>query len=243
MIIEREERHIVVDGSEMRVLVARPKPARAPLPALVYGTDIFGLTDSALRSIDRFAGYGFAVAAFEMYHRFEPLGRALAFEADRQRALDDSERVTFRDIDADIAAAVAHLQHDVSIDSTRIGAVGFCFGGHIAYRAALLPAVKKAVAFYGTGIHNGSLGAAGDTHSLARAPEIHGELLLIFGARDPHVPAEGRAAIAAALDAAGTRYTMTLYDAEHAFMRDEGPRYDPELADRAFAQAIAFLSP
>ncbi len=224
----------------MRVLVTRPRTAER-VPALVYATDIFGLTESALRSMDRFAGYGFAVAAFEMYHRFEAFGRALAFEADRTRALDDSERVGFRDIDADVAAVVAHLERDPQIDATRIAAVGFCFGGHVAVRAAMLPAVKKAVAFYGTGIHDGSLGAGGDAQTLARAAEIEGELLLVFGSRDPHVPANARETIARALDAANVRYTMTLYDAEHAFMRDEGPRYDPELADRAFAQAIAFL--
>lgn len=240
MVIEREERVVDVDGSPMRVVVTRPRSSQ-PCPALVYATDIFGLTDSALRSVDRFAGYGFAVAAFEMYHRFEPPGRALAFEADRQRALDDSERVSFHDIDADVAAVVAHLQRDPRVDAARIGAIGFCFGGHVAFRAAMLPGVSKAVAFYGTGIHNGSLRAGGDTRSLARAGEIHGELLLIFGTRDPHVPAEGRAAIARALDAAGVRYTLRLYDAEHAFMRDEGPRYDPELTDRAIEEAIAFL--
>ncbi len=240
MLVAREERTLAVDGSPMRVMLVRPK-TDAPVPALVYGTDIFALTDSARRSIDRFAGYGFTIAAFEMYHRFEPAGRALAFEAERQRALDDSERVGFRDIDADLAAVVAELQRDPMVDAQRIGAVGFCLGGHVAYRAALLPAVKKAVAFYGTGIHDGSLGAGGDSRSLARAPEIAGKLLLIFGERDPHVPAEGRAAIARALNAASVCYTMTTYDAEHAFMRDEGPRYDPELADRAFAQAISFL--
>jgi carboxymethylenebutenolidase len=242
MVIEREEQTLIVDDSPMRVLIVRPRDRpNGPIPALVYATDIFGLTDSALRSMDRFAGYGFAVAAFEMYHRFEPFGRALAFEADRQRALEDSERVAFTDIDADVAALVAHLQADPQIDATRIGAVGFCFGGHVAFRAAMLPTVTKAVAFYGTGIHDGSLGAGGDTRSLARASEIRGELLLIFGARDPHVPPEGRATIASALDAAKVRYTISLYDAEHAFMRDEGPRYDPELTDRALAEAIAFI--
>jgi len=240
VVIERQERSLEVNGSAMRVVSVRPRVAGA-LPALVYATDIFGLTDSALRSIDRFAGYGFAVAAFEMYHRFEPAGTALAFEPDRDRALADSKRVGFRDLDADVAALVAHLEADPGIDASRIGAAGFCFGGHVAFRAAMLPAVRKCVAFYGTGIHNGDLGAGGDARSLARAAEITGDLLLIFGSRDPHVPAEGRETIARELAAAGVRFRISLYDAEHAFLRDEGPRYDPELADRAFAEAIAFL--
>lgn len=240
MVIEREELLLEVDRSPMRVVVARPR-AGGRLPALVYATDIFGLTGAALRSIDRFAGYGFAVAAFEMYHRFEPAGTALEFEADRERALADSKRVGFRDVDADVAAVVARLAADPGVDASRIGAAGFCFGGHVAFRAAFLPQVRKTVAFYGTGIHNGDLGAGGDAGSLARAREIRGELLLVFGSRDPHVSAEARETIARGLTAAEVRFTISLYDAEHAFMRDEGPRYDPELADRAFAQAIAFL--
>ena len=240
MVIERDERVIPVSGSPMRVVLTRPC-ASERMPALVFATDIFGLTESTLRCVDRFAGYGFAVATFEMYHRFEAPGRALAFGADRERALDDSQRVGFHDIDADVAAVVAHLQSDPRVDASRIGAIGFCFGGHVAFRAAMLAGVKKTVAFYATGVHDGSLGAGGDAKTLSRASEIGGELLMIFGSRDPHVPPEGRAAIAAALDAAGVRYAMHLYDAEHAFMRDEGPRYDPELTDRAIAEAVAFL--
>jgi carboxymethylenebutenolidase len=55
------------------------------------------------------------------------------------------------------------------------------------------------------------------------------------------VPEPARAAIAEALTRAGTTFAVNLYAAEHAFMRDEGPRYDPEAADQAWADAIAFL--
>ena len=63
-----------------------------------------------------------------------------------------------------------------------------------------------------------------DAGSLARAKEIRGELLMVFGANDPHVPAEGRDTVERGLQAASTRYRISLYPAEHAFMRDEGPR-------------------
>jgi carboxymethylenebutenolidase len=55
------------------------------------------------------------------------------------------------------------------------------------------------------------------------------------------VPEEGRATIEAALAAAGVRYQIELYDAEHAFMRDEGPRYDPVATDSAFRSMIALF--
>jgi carboxymethylenebutenolidase len=94
------------------------------------------------------------------------------------------------------------------------------------------------VCYYGTGIHDGKLGKDADAGSLARAKEIRGELLMIFGTRDPHVPEAGRETVDRALRQAGVRYRTLLYPAEHAFTRDEGPRYDPEATDLAFVETI-----
>jgi len=64
---------------------------------------------------------------------------------------------------------------------------------------------------------------------------------MVFGAQDPHVPAEGRDTVDRKLREAGVDYSVKLYQAEHAFMRDEGPRYDPEASDQAFADMIALF--
>ena len=101
--------------------------------------------------------------------------------------------------------------------------------------------MRATVCFYPTGVHDGRLGQDADAGSLARAAEIRGELLLVFGSADPHVPDEARAQLAGALDRAGTKLTTKLFPAEHAFMRDEGPRYDAEATDRAWDDAITFL--
>ena len=94
---------------------------------------------------------------------------------------------------------------------------------------------------YGTGIHDGKLGLDPDAGSLARAGEIRGRLLMVFGTSDPHVPEAGRQVIDAALRSAGVDYSIRLYPAEHAFMRDEGPRYDPEQTDRAFGAMVGMF--
>ena len=73
-----------------------------------------------------------------------------------------------------------------------------------------------------------------------RLAEITGELLIVWGTLDPHIPAEGRRTVEQALTAAGVRYSTREYAAEHAFMRDEGPRYDPAATDQAFAEMISF---
>lgn len=64
---------------------------------------------------------------------------------------------------------------------------------------------------------------------------------MVFGSLDPHVPAECREKISSALERAGTKFKMSVYAADHAFMRDEGGRYDPEATDQAWEEMIRFL--
>ena len=103
-------------------------------------------------------------------------------------------------------------------------------GGHLAFRAAMNPEVLASVCFYATDIHSGSLGKGKKDNSLERAGEIKGELLHIWGRQDPHVPLEGRNRIKARLDELGATFQWVEVNGAHAFMRDEGYRYDPALA-------------
>jgi carboxymethylenebutenolidase len=236
MLVTTEYVDLPVDGSTMRMFVASPK-AEGRYPGVVFYSDIFQLTGPMLRITQRLAGYGFTVAAPEIYHRIEPPGTVLGFEADRARALEDSGKVSTADFDVDIRAALDFLEYHPRVLPAEIFAAGFCFGGHLAFRAALQPDVSATVCFYGTGIHNGKLGCD-PANSLQRAIEIRGKLLMVFGTLDPHIPEEGRTTIDQALKAAGVDYKIKLYPAEHTFMRDEGARHDPEATDQAFAAMI-----
>jgi carboxymethylenebutenolidase len=239
MVVSRTYADVPVDGRAMRTFIAGPR-APGPHPAVVFYSDIFQLTESTLRWCVRLAGYGFLVAAPEIYHRREPPGTVLGFDdAGKVRGQADAEATPVADFDADIRAAIAFLgeREDVSA----IGAAGHCTGGHLAFRAAMEPAVRATACWYATGLHDGKLGADPDAGSLARAGEISGELLMIFGTRDPHTPEAGRETIRRGLETAGADFTWSLYDAEHAFGRDVGDRYDPEATDRAFAETVALF--
>jgi carboxymethylenebutenolidase len=236
MIITTEFIDLPVDGSPMRLFVASPK-AEGRYPGVVFYSDIFQLTGPMLRITRRLAGYGFTVIAPEIYHRIEPPGTVLDFELDRARALDDSSKIPTHQFDVDIRAALDYLKTHPQVAPESLAAAGFCFGGHLAFRAALLPDVKATTCFYGTGIHNGKLGSD-PADSLGRASEIQGKLLMVFGTLDPHIPEEGREVIDEALKAASIDYEIKLYPAEHTFMRDEGARHDPEATDQAFGAMI-----
>jgi carboxymethylenebutenolidase len=238
LVITTRFAEIGVDTFSLRMFLTAPQQD-SKYPGIVFYSDIFQLTGPMLRSCMRLAGYGFVVAAPEIYRRIEPPGTVIAFDdAGRTRGLEDAARTTVAEFDRDCRAVLNYLAQHPLVASTKLGAAGFCIGGHLSFRAALQPDVRATVCFYGTGIHDGKLGHDADAGSLQRASQIGGELLMIFGETDPHVPQEGRQKIRAALQQAGVKYRIKLYPAEHAFMRDEGPRYDPESSDLAFADMV-----
>ncbi|MBC8041860.1 MAG: dienelactone hydrolase family protein [Rhizobacter sp.] len=232
----------VAGGKAMRLFVASPKPQGENYAGVLFYSDIFQLTPVMLRASVRLAGYGFVVAAPEIYHRLEPAGTAIAFDdAGRERGMSNAMNTSIAEFDADAKATLEYLAAHPQVGKGKLGAAGFCIGGHLAFRAAMNAEVKATVCFYGTGIHNGKLGKDTDAGSLQEAARIKGELLMIFGTADPHVPAEGRLIVEAGLVHADVKHRISLYPAEHAFMRDEGPRFDPESADLAFAEMIALF--
>jgi carboxymethylenebutenolidase len=221
----------------MRTHVFRPS-APGRYPGILLYSEIFQVTAPIRRTAAFLAGHGFVVAVPEVYHEFEPAGAVLAYDqagADRGNALKTSKEVSAYDSDA--RAALAYLKsHDAC--TGHLGTMGICLGGHLAFRAAMNPDVLGAVCFYATDIHKGSLGKGMNDDSLARIPEIKGELMMIWGRQDPHVPGEGRAKIYGALAAASTHFTWHEFNGAHAFLRDEGYRYDAELAHLTLGMAV-----
>jgi carboxymethylenebutenolidase len=229
------------DRGVMRTFIARPDDDRQ-YPALAFYSDNFQMTESTQRMAVRFASYGFVVAAPEIYWRFEPPGTAIAFDdPGRDRGMDDAKRMRVSDFDDDIAVLLEFLKGNEHVIPGAIGAVGFCLGGHLAFRAAFSPAVKATACFYPTGLHDGELAQDADAGSLALAARIRGFLLIVFGTADPHTDAAGRAVVAAGLAATSVRHRISSYDAAHAFMRDVGARWDPKTTDEAFAEALGMF--
>lgn len=239
--VTEERIEITGPAGKIHTLMARPRGARADGPVVVAWSDIFQLTPPHVRLVRRLAGHGYTVLAPEIYNRIEPAGLALDFDRDRQRALDDADRMPLDALDQDLRAVLDHAR--TLGDPARLGACGFCFGGHLAFRAALEPDVRATACFYATGVHSGTIGSArGSADTLARVASIPGRLLLVWGANDPHIPVAGRRAIHHALEEAGVRYEFRMFDAEHAFVRDEGPRHDPAAADHAFDAMLSLFS-
>jgi carboxymethylenebutenolidase len=119
----------------------------------------------------------------------------------------------------------------------RIGATGMCLGGHLAYRCALDPRVLAAVTYFATDLHSATLGSPQPDDSLARCGEIKGELAMIHGTLDNHVPPDGRDKIRKTLRDKGVIFSWyEVAWAQHAFIRDElsKGRYDPAVSKVCF---------
>lgn len=224
------------DGGVMRTHLFRPAlPGR--FPGLVLFSEIYQVTAPIRRLAAYIAGHGFVVAVPEVYHEYEAPGTVLAYDqpgTDRGNALKITKPVAGFDADATLVLDLL-ARHPAC--TGRLGSVGVCLGGHLALRAAFDPLVGAAALFYPTDVHSGTLGAGKQDDSLARLGELSGETLFVWGRQDPHVPFPGREAIRARLEAVEARYEWHEVNAAHAFLRDEGPRYDPAL----FAQATGWM--
>ncbi|MBL8149149.1 MAG: dienelactone hydrolase family protein [Blastocatellia bacterium] len=232
-----------VETSSMRTYVVRPNSS-GRFPAVILYSEIFQLTGPIIRSCNRLAGHGFVVAAPEIYHRIEAPGTVIPYDdAGRIRGNEDISKTTAEEIDSDCRALIGYLKNHENVEPEKIASMGFCLGGHLSFRAALQPEIKAAISIYGTGLHSGLLGVDTEPRmdTLSRADDIRAKLFLVFGTRDPHVPEEGRTKIEQTLKDANVSHTIHLYDAEHAFMRDEGARYDPSATDSVWQKVTSFL--
>lgn len=217
----------------MRTTIFRPS-AEGKYPGVVLFSEIFQVTGPIRRTAAMIAGQGYIVAVPEVYHELEPPGTVLNYDqVGADKGNFDKYEKELSSYDGDARAALDYLQSR-SDCTGRLGVVGICLGGHLAFRAAMNRNVLAAVCFYATDIHSGTLGKGKKDNSLERAAEIKGELLHIWGRQDPHVPLEGRNRIKARLEEVNANFTWLEVNGAHAFIRDEGYRYDPALAYQCY---------
>ncbi len=240
ILADDESVDLTTGAGPMRTHVFRPRsPGR--YPGLILYSEIFQLTAPVRRTAAMLAGHGFVVAAPEVYHELEAPGAVLPYTPEgtsRGNAAKIAKTLASYDDDT---RACSELLRSSPHCTGRIGSFGMCLGGHLAFRAALRPEILAAACLYPTDLHSRTLGRGQSDDTLARCSEIRGELLMIFGRQDPHVPAEGRALIQQALTAAERTFEWHEFNAAHAFLRDEGPRYDPALALTCHQLALALF--
>ena len=217
--------HVTVtaaDGNELDLYVARPECE--PLGGLVVVQEIFGVTAHMRSVTDEYARDGFMAAAPAMFDRFEK-GVELAYDKDgRKRAMEYfAPKLNVVVSLADVEAAVRYLRGQ---GCAKVGVVGYCFGGSMAWLAATRLDVDAAVGYYG-----GHIGRFA-------AEKVKCPVMLHFGRLDDHIPPS----VAESAQAANPEIEVYWYEAGHAFNRDADPHaYAPEAAKLARERSLAFL--
>ena len=236
-ILDNESVDLPTPVGPMRTAIFKPA-APGRYPGILMYSEIFQITAPIRRFAAMLAGHGLVVAVPEIFHELESPGCVLAYDqAGADRGNHDKTAKELASYDADARAVLDHLKsrHDCT---GKLGVLGICIGGHLSFRAAMNPDVLAGVCFYATDIHKRSLGKGMNDNTLDRMAEIKGEMLMIWGRQDPHIPRDGRRAIYDAMTDKGVNFTWHEFNGQHAFMRDEGHRYDPALALTCYGMVI-----
>lgn len=241
MTLQIRSTHTQIHNGDLTVdaYLAIPETA-GKVPAIVVIQEIFGVNAHIRNLCDRIAELGYVAIAPAIYQRLAPGFEAGYSEAEVKQGRIYKEQTKVDELLGDIQAAIDHVKTLPQVESDRIGCIGFCFGGHVAYLAATLPDIKATAAFYGAGIPNWS--PIGGTATIDRTADIKGKLYAFFGADDASIPPDHVEAIRSALDRHLIEHQIFVYpNAGHGFFCDRRSSYVPEAAEAAWQVVQQFF--
>jgi len=208
------------------------EPEGAPRGAIVVIQEIFGVNEGIRRKCDHWASLGYVGLAPDLFWRLEPgveLDPDVAEEF--QQALGLMQRLDQDKAIADIEAVIRHARSRLP-QGGRVGCVGYCLGGRLAFMTSARTDIDASVGYYGVGLE----GLMGEKHAIARPLMLH-----IAGA-DHFVTPDKQALIHAGLDD-HPRVTIHDYPGEdHGFAAEMGKRRSEEAARLADSRTEAFLA-
>jgi carboxymethylenebutenolidase len=210
----------------------RAAPAGTPKAAIVVIQEIFGVNAGIRRKCDTLAEAGYLAIAPDLFWRLE---RGIELDPDIKPEFDRAlELLGQFDQDkgiADIEATVRTVRAELG-DGGKVGVVGYCLGGRLAFMAAARTDVDASVGYYGVGID----GLLGEKHAIAHPVLLH------VPVEDHFVDKAAQAAMHAGLD---DHPKVTIYDyagEDHGFATEFGERRSDasaKLADERTAQFFA----
>ncbi len=207
------------DGHEFQAYLAAP--IAKPRGAIVVLQEIFGVNHHIRAITDGFAAEGYTAIAPSLFDRVRR-GIQLGYgPEDRPQAIGYMQQLKTDDTLKDVGAAIAVVKN-----SGRVGTVGYCWGGRIAYLAACELPVACAVVYYGKVVDQ-----------LQKKPRR--QVMYHFGSEDKSIPLGDVEKIRAAYPEA----PLYVYEgADHGFNCDERPTYNPQAAALARQRTLEFLA-
>jgi len=216
------------DG-EFSAYVARPQAANAP--AVVVIQEIFGVNAVMRGMTDDLAAAGYLAICPDLFWRIEPgIDITDQSEAEWKKAFELYQAFDVEQGVEDIATTIAAIRGDAGCNG-KVGAVGFCLGGLLAFLTATRTDSDASVAYYGVGIEN----FVGEAANLARPLMVH------IAEEDQFVPKEAQKVTVDALNG-NPKVTIHTYPGrDHAFARKGGAHYDAADAGKANQRTLDFF--
>jgi carboxymethylenebutenolidase len=223
---------IDIDSTDGRFGAYLALPPAGRGPGLLLLQEIFGVNPHIRGVAEQYALAGFTVLAPDLFWRQGARIELGYGDADWQRAVQLMNTIQPPQVVADMEATLAALRARPECGD-RVGAIGYCMGGKLAYNAAAVCGVDAAVAYYGGGIQN----------QLDLAPKLACPVLFHYGEKDTHIPLSAVEAVQSAVKAAGKRAEFHVYPgAEHGFNCWARASYGPEAAAVAHGRSLQFLA-
>jgi carboxymethylenebutenolidase len=208
--------------------LALPKGGKGP--AVIIIQEIFGV-NSHIRSVaDQYAQDGYIALAPDVFWRVQPRVELTYTGADRDKGIELMQKLKLDEAVADIGSAAAALRAMPEVTG-KVAAIGYCFGGRLAYLAAAQGSVDGAVAYYGGGIQN----------QLDLVPNIKVPMQFHYGELDAHIPLSDVGQVQERF-AGRTDVDFNVYpNADHGFNCSDRPSYNQRAAALAHGRTLTFL--
>jgi len=215
----------------------RAVPDATPRAAVIVIQEAFGVNDHIEDVTRRFAAAGYLAVAPHIFHRS---GGGSVEYGNFEKIMPHFQALSDNKILDDVDAALAEIG-TAGIPSERTSIVGFCFGGRVAFLAAVSRKLAAAVGFYGGGIVTGRSGAMPSL--LDRIPGIETPWLGLFGDKDAHITVDEVENLRAALRGAPVDTDVIRYaEADHGFHCDARESYHSESAADGWRRTLEWIA-
>jgi carboxymethylenebutenolidase len=199
-------------------------------PGILLVQEIFGVGDYMEAVAEDLVALGYVVAAPDMFWRIQPNWTTKHNEEALPKGMSMVSQFDWEKGVEDAKAALDVLKGLPEVG--KVGVLGFCFGGTLAYLLAANAEVDSLVSFYGSGVPG----------ALDQLDALHAPVQFHFGGADPYIPREDVARVEQAVDGRENVEIHVQEDGGHAFHNRKAPMfYQPEPADRAWRLTEEFL--
>lgn len=222
-LITETVKYAKVEGNDISGYMARPREAEGNLPGLIVIHEWWGLNDNIRMMTRRLAGEGYVALAVDLYSG--KVAKTPNNAGKYARSVEQGSAIE------NLRQAYSYLKEQQGI--TKVGSIGWCFGGGWSLQTALaMPdKVDATVIYYGRLVT--------DT---TRLKKLTMPVLGIFGAEDNGIPPSAVNDFKAALNKAEVENSIHIYEgAGHAFANPSGTRYNKEAAEDAWGKTTAFF--